>query len=810
MRVHWCSNELYDLVEAFREKCLIDDGSLFSETPGVTSIESLDALLAVVGQEDTSGGSFIGKLLAQLAPLAPQSIELCAGLLAFQLLAEGDTGGARKREHVEAVLALMPEPPPIPEAVTAALDGGGVASFSAGKTRRDMYLRFLVRLVRSIKSLDRAGRARVLSDPWQFREMVNVERTSGNGMQANAVLHLIFPDTFDTLVAASHRDALLKTFAAAPGIESLEDDDHRILHLHKLVDEQASEDLTFYDDPLEQIWLGEVDQRFDEYVQWAARIYRQPDFDELEHDYKDDLAAALEPAPRVLSEGGDWVPILKKALTSKKNNLTSWRVHDSFLHWCAQEPEAAGVGLGTMWASDTWDDGLAAFLDRLPADVAPGLGARLSLASVLMLAADAHITPPFRSTVYSKTVEVLQRPLKSDPDSLANATPPKHPEIAIWAHWLGLMEELRLRLLAVGIALRDMLDAQGIAWWIATQPPPSSWDDEARAAFEAFRSAEAPPPVLTRTPHSRGLLPPATPELASSLNVPLSWLQEVLDLLAEKRQIILYGPPGTGKTYLAQHIGEHLEAHGGTVRLVQFHPSYSYEDFFEGYRPRAENGVLTYELVPGPLRRLAETAREHADRLHLLIVDEINRGNLSKIFGELYYLLEYRDREIELQYSPGRPFSLPANLLVVGTMNTADRSIALVDAALRRRFYFQSLLPTEAPVSEVLRRWLDRHGLDPEPADLLDALNAAIDDDDFSVGPSYFMNAEGTTPNLGHIWRHELEPLLTEHFYGADRDIRAEFGLKALRDQLARQASVEDEPPSPDGDELHTTSDPAD
>lgn len=125
----------------------------------------------------------------------------------------------------------------------------------------------------------------------------------------------------------------------------------------------------------------------------------------------------------------------------------------------------------------------------------------------------------------------------------------------------------------------------------------------------------------------------------------------------------------------------------------------------------------------------------------MLIVDEINRGNLPKIFGELYFLLEYRDESIDLLYSSDNtePFSLPKNIIILGTMNTADRSIALVDAAIRRRFAFLPLHPSEQPTSGILRSWLAAKGHNSEVADLLDELNSRIADTDFKIGPSYFM-----------------------------------------------------------------------
>ncbi|WP_051062183.1 McrB family protein [Ilumatobacter nonamiensis] len=261
------------------------------------------------------------------------------------------------------------------------------------------------------------------------------------------------------------------------------------------------------------------------------------------------------------------------------------------------------------------------------------------------------------------------------------------------------------------------------------------------------------------------------------------WLQEIVDMLSSKKQVIFYGPPGTGKTYLATKLATQLTANGGSYQMVQFHPSYTYEDFVEGFRPRVTDGNMTYELSPGPVKDLAEAARQNPDDPYFLIIDEINRGNLAKIFGELYYLLEYRDESLILQYgnTSDDEFSLPQNLFLIGTMNTADRSIAMVDAAIRRRFYFIEFSPTEKPISGLLREWLKRERLDDGVAELLEELNRRLDDSDYSIGPSYLMTERvDQQRELERIWKHAIMPLLTEHFYGqpgtADR-----FELIALQ-----------------------------
>ena len=320
---------------------------------------------------------------------------------------------------------------------------------------------------------------------------------------------------------------------------------------------------------------------------------------------------------------------------------------------------------------------------------------------------------------------------------------------------------------------------------------------EAYDQLAALTPREVPPepPVPVPAPVRRELSFNAiTPEFAKDLELDQAKLTKIAGLLWEKKQIIFYGPPGTGKTYLATKLARHL-TEDGAVKLVQFHPSYTYEDFFEGFRPEpGGSGTLTFTLRAGPFRDFAEVAAANPSTAYILIIDEINRANLAKVFGELYFLLEYRDQSISLQYSPDTEFVLPENLFLIGTMNTADRSIARIDNAMRRRFVFVELDPRIPPVQGLLSRWLAARDLPIDAALLLDELNRRIEDSDAAIGPSYLMDERiyQREDGLERVWQYQIMPLLEDLFYGQS-DLDEHYGLPSLRKAIAA-ASEQPEP----------------
>jgi len=262
-----------------------------------------------------------------------------------------------------------------------------------------------------------------------------------------------------------------------------------------------------------------------------------------------------------------------------------------------------------------------------------------------------------------------------------------------------------------------------------------------------------------------------------------SQLEVILARLKRKKALILQGPPGVGKTFIARRLAYAQKGvrDESRVLMVQFHPSYGYEDFIQGYRP-TRNGL---ERRDGVFHAFARLARNDPSRDWFFIVDEINRGNLAKIFGELLMLLEADKRgpgfSVPLTYSenPGETFYLPANLYVIGTMNTADRSLAMVDYALRRRFAFVRLDPAFA--SPTFASWLTERGASAALLALirerLRTINEEIEKErdlglGFQIGHSFFCPA--TDKIADDAWYREIivseiQPLLEEYFDSRER-----------------------------------------
>lgn len=281
-----------------------------------------------------------------------------------------------------------------------------------------------------------------------------------------------------------------------------------------------------------------------------------------------------------------------------------------------------------------------------------------------------------------------------------------------------------------------------------------------------IRYAESKPTVQENEPYT-------TENFLSDVFIDKQDLGRLISLLENKKNLIMKGAPGVGKTYIAKRLAYAMmeEKDETRVQMVQFHQSYSYEDFIEGFRPKAEGDG--FELKQGPFVKFARKAARDPERSYFFVIDEINRGNMSKIFGELMMLIEAdkRGEQINLLYSNDK-FTVPPNLYIIGMMNTADRSLALLDYALRRRFSFFEIKPAfqndtfNSYVAE-----LDNPDALNRVVDEIKSLNNQITEElgtGFQIGHSYFVGDAykvDTVNRLEEVIEFEIIPQLFEYWF---------------------------------------------
>ena len=728
---------VYQAAQAWVDAALLSDSSLFTPGKPIWSIGSLEELReSFLDQPDASDGKFLEKLRDQLAESSPEVHQLMAEALYFHQLIVSTKDGSRKRRTIDTVLGWSSLPAAIPDALASALIPGIANPGLLFHVKRPNQVGFLIETVEQWKELDAGERTRLVADPWAFKEFLTGRKFRSKTLtdepnsfrsQREALLHLVFPDVFEAIVSSNHKHWIAGEFAKLIQ-EPVEDVDRRLAQIRPEIEARyGSVDYVYYRPEVRALW----DDRYssdlwDKYVERAREHYDSGELDSKEVEYKLNIGDKLATARNAVIEGTDrWPRFVKSGIGG---NLVYSVEQARFRDWIDTSPDDAQFALQVLWEGYGEDPGerIGSFCELLPVETSKGPGTRTTLASVLLMGLDVEQYPPFMKTLFSKA---YRQTGYGEPAQDAS-------EGDIYLHALEFLDRFIEEASGRGLTMRHRLDAQSLTWVMqderggATNGPSVSLD-----------------------------------QLARELLWEPEQLRSIIDGLEDKGQVILQGPPGTGKTYVARRIAQWYREQGGDYQTIQFHPSYTYEDFVEGFRPgRAGDGQIGYDLVKGPLLRMAEKAQNDKDATYILVIDEINRSNVSKVLGELYFLLEYRDEGIQLQYSH-EPFKLPKNLWFIGTMNTTDSSIALVDAALRRRFYFFGLYPDEPPIQDLLSRWLAREKIDvPWVANLVDIANRKLNDRHLGIGPSYFMKDDPPLDarRIRFIWEQAVIPYIEE------------------------------------------------
>ena len=755
------AEKTYAAAEAWVNCALRNDGSLFTPGEPIWTRELLRELhTRFLNQPDESKRDFFEKLEEQLRNSPAEVFQLMGEVMYVHYLPLTNNT-AHKRQRIQQVLGWSPSPVQIPDYLAAGLQSK-LINIGAGAALRPFQVGTLIESVEQWKGLGPSERGRILDDPWefknflftrQFNSQLLVKNQNTGAIQRDLLLHIVFPDAFET-IGANRKSQIANAPRFARFIaEGTADIDRRITQIRQGIEAERGANFYFYDDDISPLWRDGVPNPWDEFVRSAKEYIASGLLESNEVEYKVQIGQRLaEAREAVLADADDWPRLVKRGIGG---NLINGIMQSRFGNWIDGEPEDSLLALQKIWTegNSTVSQRIREFCDILPRSAISGSGTRMNTVSVLLMGLDAEQFPPFRVTVFNQAYE---RTGYARPEQGAD-------EAGLYEHALGFLDRFIEEAAKRDLELRHRLDAQSVVWGIQQGPGPILDDGD----DDKENSESEPEPDLYA--------------LARELYLDESFLKKVRQLLEEKKQVIFQGPPGTGKTYVAQALAECLAGYKERVMLVQFHPSYAYEDFVQGFRPRNDgNG---FELRDGPLLRAAESATVDKNSKHFLVIDEINRGNLAKVFGELYFLLEYRDKRMRLQYSD-EDFSLPENLYIIGTMNTADRSIALVDMALRRRFYFVEFHPDKSPVKGLLRRYLKGNSLETMEwvADVVDRANEQLGDDRHAaVGPSHFMKQDLNDAMVERIWEYGVLPYIEERLFGQGDDRMGDFALDKLR-----------------------------
>ncbi len=761
MAIQAHAGPIYELAEQFRERCLRDGGSLLWPGRQVWTVENITALWeAFIGNPDESDLSFFQKWERQLAGQNEDVHRLAAEAIAIYFLYPSNIGAAKKMEGFREVLSWklkddQPDLQALERAYATNIGSAGQYYLQARPWQVAFYLEF-VRRVRAEGAEPGDGAAiRRIAD----EARAAVQQYGNCDPARHVILHLLFPENYERIASTGHKKKIVKAFKQhAKGATDL---DEALWNIRQtLVEQYQRPDLDFYQGDIQKLWQDgdstppplethyskEGLQRLIEFFRQGLESFGSHKYWDEERHYKVSVARKVETLLaeeklRELIEHGAF----EEAKTAIKRATQGNNLLNAFdtipIRDAPAEPLVCSL-YDLLHGSGEFAPRFDAWVDVL-AQVKKGCW---PAATYFLMFSEPELHIMVKPTPIGQLLSELESDIAWQ----------VRPSASLYLQLQSLAQNLLSELAELGA--RDMIDIHTFVW---------------RAQY-----ISEPPPLPPPPP------PPGTFEdLVEATNMSAAELRELESILTTRRQVILEGPPGSGKTWVAQKLARYFTGnaldggHDESVETVQFHQSYGYEDFMQGIRPQTnpETHQLEYHVRDGIFKRFCEVAGQHHDKKFVLIIDEINRGNISRIFGELLFLLEYRDQSVSLPYaSSSEPsFQIPPNVHIVGTMNTTDRSLAQIDYALRRRFYFYRLMPVADGQAPVLERWLGKQGLSAESqqriAGMFIRLNERLQQElgeEFQVGHSYLMREDvATDEGIRQIWNRALMPLLEEYFH---------------------------------------------
>ena len=718
--------------EKWKHRCLLDGGSMFSEEQ-LWRRENFRGLQTYfVERPDEGIGSFEEKLRRQLEPAPPEVRRLWAEITWAYYLIVSSVTRVKKLDRIRTVWessgAALPENH---WALGDVLDGGVVNPGMAYAGHQWREFRFIITMMLDWCSRSAKERESLLNNPWDFATWVDGQKDGRRRQFRHALLFLLFPDVFEPILSIRHKKGIVKAFTDETGKSSdidrmsLIDLDRALAAVKgKLRDKHRRQGIHFfYESPIRELWQGGS---------------RTPEDDVLADEADDE----------------EW-------FQGRFGAADVWVI---------------GAGEGArLWgdfhergfAAIGWDDlgDLSQYDSRgaiHSALIENGAGQNPSNQS-LALWEFVHEVKIGDVLIAKKGRSAILGSGKVSGDYTHDSERPEYRNL----------RKVEWNPCRTPVNLKDPITTKTLTRFT----PDKKWLRDVFKLIDAYgEKPKVTPPTTTRDAYDINTA-------LSDLFVEETQFGRILDSIALRKNLILQGPPGVGKTFIARRIAWCLIGRKDSrpIEMVQLHQSYAYEDFVQGWRPTKTGG---FTLRNGVFFEFCTRAEQQPETRFVFIIDEINRGNLSKIFGELLMLIEADKRgpehAIALTYGdPGERFSVPDNVHLLGLMNTADRSLAIVDYALRRRFAFETLEPAygtrkfreyllEADVDRVLVDRIDRN---------LSALNERIREDKdlgpgFQVGHSYFVPEESADEHwyLG-IVDTQIVPLLREYWFDRPEEV---------------------------------------
>ncbi len=808
----------------WRDRCLLLDGSVFTEQSLWTSENLAELNRAFVQNRLGGDATYLDKLKEQLEAASPSATRLMAELHWALLLFPHNINPSTKRSLVTDIWALGGESLPADHPMLAdeALEGTAHAG-TAYNTHRWRELAFLIQIAEAFKAESQERRRQLLSEPWGFAEWLAAVPRDGYRQFRHILRWMLFPDTYERISTSIDKRAIVEHYdrLSHPQSGKLSDleIDRRLLEIRQKLEADHGGELDFYQSPWVDEWKPPQRTWL---IAWNPKHW---DWKSFEDD-------------RMRVARGETVTRPWSVASTKLN------VGDTFyLVRLGQEPRgliARGNIASSPYEEEHYDPDRAAKGDKARfADITltdlrdPAIDAFISMADLKRETTDDQVWSPQNSGIEikpasAKMISQLWGQLagvKTSPEeaksSRQQAIQIKKPinKIFYGPPGTGKTYTLREHLMpryesqAGSASVDEWLETQLIdnPWWQAVALALADLGGEASIndllAHRYFKAKAR----LQGRPNSPTLRSTCWSSLLSHTILDC----DQVNVPAEKRQPpFIFEKLTDGRWTFAgdwQEAGEGLRDQLDRLRAgpasadakikrhltVTFHQSYSYEDFIEGIRPQTtESGSISYEVHDGLFKTFCQRARQDPKQRYALFIDEINRGNAARIFGELITLIEADKRawwdedgqlvdgvELTLPYSGDR-FGVPKNLDIYATMNTADRSIALMDAALRRRFQFEELMPEPKKVPGSRGDGLipDGEGGLLDLRALMDAINQRLRyllHRDQTFGHAYFIDVKDLE-GLRQVIVYDIIPMLAEYFYDDWGQIR-----RVLRDDGA-------------------------